>query len=721
MKTKQVYKVQIALFGLGLLLTTTSCLKDKADEIRSKITSFNEITVPKSFTFNTTQPLSVKLKISDPDKTSLNAYVAKIYNNDPKSSGSLLVSGAISKDDYTFSTMVKAPTSLSGLWVELYLGDNLVYSSALSVVGTVAESTIYLNTTNSTKSASITDPGYSTVGYTALSGSNSITAHAGEKYYVPAGQSYNGGFNFDGGGSGTLYLIIEGTANFSYFNINNGKLEVIIGTGGSVTSNTFQELKSNYSLTNYSLSFSNPTTMNGKLTNYGIANLSSNFTINSGGDFKNYGTANISGAFQVNSNYYNYGKTNVAGNLQINGSGTVDNYCSLIVSGNFGIDGTLIMENSSYAYATGETKFNGSGAPTLNTGSYLKTGSLYTDSENVQGPSSGNAILQCLSSKGGNKLNKIPSSIYLVDATGNGTNGKAVNYYIASSDCSPGFGTAPAVDTDGDGIPDSKDAFPNDPERAFISYYPNNSSWGTLMFEDQWPSLGDYDFNDLVIKYQFEFISNAGNNVVDMIANYQVVAAGATFNNGFGFTLPVPNGHIKSVSGCVYSGSSININNNGTERTTGNESAIIVYDNISASIGKMFNVTKTGTTSNPDAITVQVSFKNNVTLSDLSNINQFLYVDQARGREVHLMGYSPTKAAESSYFGTADDNSAAGTYYRSVKGYPWCLDVPSDISYMLETNDLVTGYPDFVNWAQSGGTQNADWYHTNINSAVLYK
>ena len=721
MKTKKISKVRIALFGLGILLVTSSCLNDKADEIRNKVTSFDELTIPKSFTFNTTQSVSVKLTIGDPDKTSLNTYVAKIYDKDPKSSGSLLVSGAISKDDYAFSATVKAPTSLSELWVEVYFGDNLVSSSALSIVGKVAESKIYLNTTAGTKNASITAPGYSTDGYTALSGSINLTPHAGEKYYVPAGQSYNGGINFDGGGTGILYLIIEGTANFSYFNINNGKLEVIIGTNGSVTSNTFQELKSNYTLTSYSLSFSNPTTMNGKLINYGIANLPSNFAINSGGDFKNYGTANISGAFQVNSYYYNYGKTNVAGNMQINGSGTVDNYCSLIVSGNFGIDGTLIMENSSYAYATGETKFNGSGAPTFNTGSYLKTGSLYTDSENVHGTSSGNAILQYSSSKGGNKLNKIPSSIYLVDGAGNGTNGKAVNYYIASSDCSPGFGAAPATDTDGDGIPDSKDAFPNDAERAFISYYPNNSTWGTLMFEDQWPSLGDYDFNDLVIKYQFEFISNAGNNVVDMIANYQVVAAGALFNNGFGFTLPIPNGHIKSVSGCVYSGSSIDLNNNGTERTTGNESAIIVYDNISASIGKMFNVSQTGTTLSPNAITVQVSFKNNVTLSDLSNINQFLYVDQARGREVHLMGYAPTKAADSSYFGAADDNSTAGTYYRSVKGYPWCMDVPSDILYMIENKDLVTGYPDFVNWAESGGTQNTDWYHTNINSAVLYK
>lgn len=719
MKTKNLPKVQMVLFGLGLLLVTSSCLKDKADEIRNKVTSFDELTIPKSFTFNTTQSVSVKLSISDPDKTSLNTYIAKIYNKDPKSSGNLLVSGAISKDNYTFSATVKVPTSLSELWVEVYFGDNLVSSSALSIVGTVAENTIYLNATAITKSASIVAPTYSTNGYTVLSGN--VSASAGSKYYVPAGQSYSGGLNFDGGGNGTLYLIIEGTANFSYFNINNGKLEVIIGASGSVTSNTFQEIKSNYTLTSYSLSFTNPTTMNGKLINYGIANLSSNFTINSGGDFKNYGTANISGAFQVNSYYYNYGKTNVAGNLQINGSGTVDNYCSLIVSGNFGIDGILIMENSSYAYATGETKFNGSGTPTLNTGSYLKTGSLYTDGENVHGPSSGNAILQYLSSKGGNKLNKIPSSIYLVDAAGNGTNGKAVNYYIASSDCSPGFGAAPATDADGDGIPDSKDAFPNDAERAFISYYPNNSTWGTLMFEDQWPSLGDYDFNDLVIKYQFEFISNAGNNVVDMIANYQVVASGATFNNGFGFILPIPNGHIKSVSGCVYSGSSINLNNNGTERTTGNESAIIVYDNISASIGKMFNVTKTGTTLSPNPITVQVSFRNNVTLSDLSDINQFLYVDQVRGREVHLIGYSPTKAADSSYFGVADDNSTSGTYYRSVNGYPWCLDVPSDISYMLETKDLVTGYPDFINWAQSGGTQNTDWYHTNINSAVMYK
>ena len=37
-----------------------------------------------------------------------------------------------------------------------------------------------------------------------------------------------------------------------------------------------------------------------------------------------------------------------------------------------------------------------------------------------------------------------------------------------------------------------------------VIYHPKNG-WGTIMFEDQFPSLGDYDFNDFVVNYKVQF------------------------------------------------------------------------------------------------------------------------------------------------------------------------------------------------------------------------
>lgn len=35
-------------------------------------------------------------------------------------------------------------------------------------------------------------------------------------------------------------------------------------------------------------------------------------------------------------------------------------------------------------------------------------------------------------------------------------------------------------------------------------YQPNKANFGTIMFEDMWPELGDYDFNDFVVNYKAE-------------------------------------------------------------------------------------------------------------------------------------------------------------------------------------------------------------------------
>ena len=37
-----------------------------------------------------------------------------------------------------------------------------------------------------------------------------------------------------------------------------------------------------------------------------------------------------------------------------------------------------------------------------------------------------------------------------------------------------------------------------------VIYHPKDG-WGTIMFEDQFPSLGDYDFNDFVVNYKVQF------------------------------------------------------------------------------------------------------------------------------------------------------------------------------------------------------------------------
>jgi hypothetical protein len=69
------------------------------------------------------------------------------------------------------------------------------------------------------------------------------------------------------------------------------------------------------------------------------------------------------------------------------------------------------------------------------------------------------------------------------------------------------------TDTDGDGVSDVRDEYPTDPKRAFNNYYPSKNNTGTLAFEDLWPAKGDYDFNDLVVDYNFNQVTNGENKL----------------------------------------------------------------------------------------------------------------------------------------------------------------------------------------------------------------
>ena len=59
------------------------------------------------------------------------------------------------------------------------------------------------------------------------------------------------------------------------------------------------------------------------------------------------------------------------------------------------------------------------------------------------------------------------------------------------------------------------------------------------MWEDLWPNKGDYDMNDLVMDYNVVEVTNASLEIVDVINNFYLRAAGAGYlNNGFAIQYP---------------------------------------------------------------------------------------------------------------------------------------------------------------------------------------
>lgn len=289
-----------------------------------------------------------------------------------------------------------------------------------------------------------------------------------------------------------------------------------------------------------------------------------------------------------------------------------------------------------------------------------------------------------------------------------------------SASCAP---LAFIVDADSDGVADADDDYPNDATRAYDNFYPA-AGFGTLMFEDLWPATGDYDFNDLVVDYRYNLVTNAANKVVEMKGKYVTRAIGASFHNGFAFQLDnIPSARITGVTGASYHGATW-LDNGASGVESGQTYAnVVVFDDAQKVLpspgGSGSNTIPSNPRVAPDTTSVTVTFSTAVgqttSIADIT-FNPYIIIDQVRGKELHLPNYVPSSKVNTSFFGQMQDDTrpASNKYYKTANNLPWALNVSSSIPYTHTTNDFVTAYLKFAEWAQSNGTLYTDWYLNNV-------
>lgn len=256
---------------------------------------------------------------------------------------------------------------------------------------------------------------------------------------------------------------------------------------------------------------------------------------------------------------------------------------------------------------------------------------------------------------------------------------------------------------------------------------------GTLAFEDLWPSKGDYDFNDLVIDYDFAVTKNENDEVLSITSVFIIHAFGASFHNGFGFQLPnVLPENIIEVSGYEVEGGGIySIGSKGLENGQSAATVIVSDDSFNRmtypGVGIGINTTENAPFVTPDTIIVQMVFYQDGTFGtsgaaitynalDIGNFNPFIIINQNRSREVHLADFPPTDLADTDVFGTFNDNSipANNRYYKSDLGLPWAINIPVVFDYPFEKKEVVRAYLKFAEWAESGGQLYPDWYLNEV-------
>jgi LruC domain-containing protein len=252
---------------------------------------------------------------------------------------------------------------------------------------------------------------------------------------------------------------------------------------------------------------------------------------------------------------------------------------------------------------------------------------------------------------------------------------------------------------------------------------------GTLAFEDLWPGKGDFDLNDLIVNYDFNTLKNNQEVVKSITAKFTIRAFGASFHNGFGFTLSTVNpSDIVSVTGYDVTNNTVfDIGGNGLENGQ-SKATIIVFDDT-------YRVMPTATSSTgantqleygytePVSVVVTIVFANDaITYSELNigqAFNPFLIVQTSvngspglRGQEVHLPNYEPSDLFDTSLFRQFSDDSSPidGRYFVTKDNLPSALNIAEEFDWVIEAQDVTGAYLFFADWAESGGFMSTNWY-----------
>ena len=235
---------------------------------------------------------------------------------------------------------------------------------------------------------------------------------------------------------------------------------------------------------------------------------------------------------------------------------------------------------------------------------------------------------------------------------------------------------------------------------------------GVLAFEDNWPNEGDYDLNDVVVRYNSKatLTNRAGESVsylTKLEDRFSLLHTGASFPNKFGFKVNIDPDYVK------------NITVNGEARTPIKDD----FDGIGFIVDVIENALKALPVipyepSEPCHFDIVIEFKDGVTEAQWETVcapyNPF--ITPKTGTEVHLPYYSPTNRVDLSLFNTGHDRSDVANKVYYVSGekvlYPFALHLSGVDTFINlgEKQRINETYPNYDNWVKSNGTEYRDWY-----------
>jgi LruC domain-containing protein len=286
-------------------------------------------------------------------------------------------------------------------------------------------------------------------------------------------------------------------------------------------------------------------------------------------------------------------------------------------------------------------------------------------------------------------------------------------------------GTNPFLDSsfpdfDQDSVSDGADYFPCDVTRTAVQFIPGEAAYGQLMFEDQWPKKGDYDFNDAVIAYNYQLYYNAQGRVSGLRLTIEPRATGAQIRNGLALRLPTSNTALGSATRSMNGGPATPIS------ARSSDSDLVVdltpdFREFFTAGGEFINTQDEDEGVDGVQGIVTLTFVNPIVL-DLSRepFDLFFFRSTAPSHEVHRPLYDGTAGMDTSLFGQDDDGTGGGRFFVDSGGVPFVLSLPELTPWPAEYTGIQQLFPGILAFGASGGASNVDFYKVGTNPGAAH-
>lgn len=285
----------------------------------------------------------------------------------------------------------------------------------------------------------------------------------------------------------------------------------------------------------------------------------------------------------------------------------------------------------------------------------------------------------------------------------------------------------------------TKDAPRDEKTHGLISY---PAGWGTVLFEDLFPGIGDYDFNDFVASYLIVLENPWKNRTYDTeyATQIRVQLRLRAIGGSLAYTPYVRimglNKDLVSLPNPPY-GDPLYVNPKIVNNTTDGVEVSLVNSNITNDVivefkdlntsnpfkiqGAAFYNTTPGSIIKYSRLTevdVYLKLSREVKVANLLDEKIDIFLASAdKTKEIHLRGFHPVF---SNYNFNAEGVDKT-TPYASKENLVWGIKIPKGQTFLhgAEKINFCDAYKDFAAWVTSGGIANQNWYQTNLASQHL--